>query len=229
MRIGSRITMPEQVHTWNLDIAQISFYKGFRFNLEHIKVCALACRKKGVPYVIHPVGYRITDPEMFNEINSVTAWTDEALILHDERASDKERLAGIEGQQFRTALNALTSRLHVSFENATHTKDIVWFWQHYADSVTIDLGHVESAGLDSIEFVKNLDREIVDKTEYIHMHRNSDFRNGLSDHWYLTPDCRELLALTEFIKRKPDVSVILEINEIEMIEESLMLLREIRI
>ena len=225
MRIGSRITMPEQVHTWDLDIAQISFYKGFRFNLEHIKVCALACRKKVVPYVIHPVGYRITDTEMFNEINSVTAWVDEALILHDERASDKGRLEGTDGQQFRKALDALPSRLHVSFENATHTKDIIWFWQHYADSVTIDLGHVESSGLDSIEFVKNLDKEIVDKTEYIHMHRNGHFRNGLTDHWYLTPNCRELEALKTFIQRKSDVSVILEINEIEMIEESLTLLR----
>jgi hypothetical protein len=221
--------MPEQVHTWDLDIAQISFYKGSRFNLEHIKACVLACRKEGLSYVIHPVGYRITDTEMFNEINSVSAWADEALILHDERAADDRRLAGTDGQEFRKALNALTSRLHVSFENATHTKDIVWFWQHYADSVTIDLGHVESSGLDSIEFVKNLDREIVDKTEYIHMHRNGDFRNGLTDHWYLTPDCRELSALKEFINLKPDVSVILEINEIEMIEESLLLLREMRI
>lgn len=228
MRIGSRITMPEQVHVWDLDIAQISFYKGLEFNLEHIKVCARACRKEGVPYVIHPVGYRITDPEMFNEINSVTALADEALILHDERASDKGRLGGTDGKQFKKALDALTSRLHVSFENATHTKDIVWFWQHYADSVTIDLGHVESAGLDSVEFVKKLDQEIVDKTEYIHVHRNGDFRNGLTDHWYLTPDCRELSALSAFIKRKPDVSVILEINEIEMIEESLMILRKMR-
>ncbi len=212
---------------WDLDIAQISFYKGLRFDLYHIGVCAQACRKKGVPYVIHPVGYRITTPDMFNEIYAVTAWADEALILHDERSSDNGRLTGIDGEQFRKALAALTSRLHVSFENATNTEDIAWFWHHYADSVTIDLGHVEAAGLDSIEFVENLDEEIIDKTEYIHMHRNGDFRNGLTDHWYLTADCRELKALKTFIHRKPDVTVILEINEIEMIEESLQLLRNL--
>ena len=116
----------------------------------------------------------------------------------------------------------------MSFENATDTQDVLWFWDHYADSVTLDIGHIEVAGFDSIEFVESLDRTIIDKIQYVHMHRNNGWRNGLTDHWYLTHECREVQALRELLREKSDVGILLEINETEMIADSLHILRNIR-
>ena len=62
----------------------------------------------------------------------------------------------------------------------------------------------------------------------MHIHRNNGWHGGITDHWPLNPDCREVRAFRELIKRKPDVSVILEINETEMIGASLRLLSAIR-
>ncbi len=62
----------------------------------------------------------------------------------------------------------------------------------------------------------------------MHIHRNNGWHGGLTDHWPLSPDCRELRALEELIKIKSDVSIILEINETEMTEDSLKILRALR-
>jgi hypothetical protein len=86
---------------------------------------------------------------------------------------------------------------------------------------------VESAGLDSVEFVRSLDHGIIDKLQFVHMHRNNGLRGGITDHWPLIPDCMELRALRELLNLKSDISVILEINELEIIGESLKLLREL--
>ena len=40
--------------------------------------------------------------------------------------------------------------------------------------------------------------------------------------------CKEMQALRELLKRKSDISVILELNEVDQIGESLELLAEIR-
>jgi sugar phosphate isomerase/epimerase len=122
----------------------------------------------------------------------------------------------------------LQSVTPVSFENATDTRDVIWFWNNYADSITLDIGHVEVAGMDSVQFVNFLDTSLIDKIQYVHLHRNNGWRNGLTDHWYITPDCKEVKALKELLRRKQDVGIILEINETEKTEESLRILRQIR-
>ncbi len=221
MYIGTRITYPDEAGLWDVDLLQISVYYGMKDNLKVMKDCVRKCREKGIRYVIHPVLYSIMDKETFTFLKEMAEWSDLALILHDEKASGWRRLTGEHKTTFKALLNELQSITTVSFENATDTKDVIWFWDNYADSITLDIGHVELAGIDSVQFVKSLGRGIIEKISYVHMHRNDGWRNGLTDHWYLLPDCRELSALIELLRLKYDVGVILEINETDKIGENL--------
>lgn len=227
MFIGTRVLHPEEVGLWHADLLQISVYRGMRDNIRIMKNCAQKCRDKGIRYVVHPVSYSVLDGEIFKELKVMAEWADLALILHDEKTPEGKRIDGQNEKRFRHAIDELCSSVHVSFENAADTKDIHWFWDNYADSVTLDIGHVESAGLDSIEFVKSLEKDVIKKIQFVHMHRNNGWHGGISDHWPLLPDCRELTALGELIRKKPDVSVILELNETEMIEKNIELIKQL--
>jgi hypothetical protein len=50
----------------------------------------------------------------------------------------------------------------------------------------------------------------------------------LTDHWPLTRDCREVMALRELLRRKRNVAVLPEINDPDSMGESLVILREPR-
>jgi hypothetical protein len=228
MHIGTRIHSPQGVIRWDTDILQISVYYGHGDNIDQIKKCAGLCREKKRRYVIHPVFYSILNKKMFKDLKVMAELADLALILHDEKTSDFKRITGDNETTFRTLLNELQSVVPVSFENAVDTRDVVWFWKHYADSITLDIGHVELAGKDSVAFVKSLDTEVIDKIQYVHLHRNNGWRNGLTDHWYITADCREVKALKELLRRKQDIGVILEVNEKEMVQDNIDLLKAIR-
>ena len=197
-------------------------------NLDFMRKCAYACKNAGIRYVVHPVKYSLLQEDMHNDLREMAGLADLALILHDEKTPEGERIKGHYEAPFRDILEELKSITSVSFENATDTEDVQWFWNNFADSITLDIGHVESSGLNSIEFVKSLDKKSIKKINFVHIHRNNGLRGGITDHWPLKPDCRELLALEELIKIKPDVSVILEINEIEMIDESIDLLKALK-
>jgi len=225
MNIGTRIHSPQEVNHWDTDILQISVYQGNVDNINQLKKCAEACREQGRRYVVHPVFYSILNREMFRDLKIMSEWADLALILHDEKTHDWKRLAGEHEITFKELVKELQSVTPVSFENATDTGDVIWFWNNYADSITLDLGHVEVAGMDSVQFVNSLDIALIDKLQYVHLHRNNGWRNGLTDHWYITPDCKEVKALKELLRRKQDVGIILEINETEKTEESLRILR----
>jgi hypothetical protein len=228
MTIGIRIIYQEEIGVWNAELLQISVYCGMKDNIEIMKDCVYKCRDMGIRYVIHPVSYSLLQKGLFKELLKIAEFSDVALILHDERTPASERLMGRYETQFRSALKELKSITHISFENATNTRDVQWFWENYAESITLDIGHVESAGLDSIEFVKSLNKECIHKIQFVHIHRNNIMRGGITDHWPLTPDCRELRALKELIKIKPEVGVILEINENNMIGDNIRLLNELR-
>jgi hypothetical protein len=225
MKAGTRILYHEEVEWWNADILQISVYNGMDRNLEIMRRSAQKCRESGSRFVIHPVGYSLLNGEAIDDLQEMAEMTDIALILHDERSVEGGRLSGQYVKRFRDVLDGLKAVSDISFENAVNTADVKWFWNNFAESVTLDVGHVESAGLDSVKYVRSLDHDIIDKLQFVHMHRNNGPRGGLTDHWPLTPDCRELTALNELLKMKSDISVILEINELEMIGESLKLLR----
>lgn len=228
MIIGSRILYPEEVGLWDVELLQISVYRGMKDNLNLMRDCAQRCKEVGIRYVVHPVEYSPLREEVFKDIREMAEWSDLALILHDVKTPDGERLNGEYDIRFRSALEELVSITNVSFENATDTGDVRWFWSTYADSITLDIGHVESSGLDSVDFVRSLDDDSIKKIQFVHMHRNNGLHGGITDHWPLTPDCREIRAFKELIRKKPDVSVILEINETDMIGASLRLLSALR-
>ncbi|MBI4681632.1 MAG: hypothetical protein HY757_00780 [Nitrospirae bacterium] len=228
MIVGTRILYPEEVNYWNAEILQISVFRGMNGSLDFMRKCTDACKEAGIRYVVHPVKYSLLQEETFNDLREMAGLADLALILHDERTPEGSRLEGMEKAHFRNALEELKSIAHVSIENAAHTGDVRWFWNSFAGSITLDIGHIEAFGLDSVEFVKSLDRDLAGKIEFVHMHRNNGLHGGITDHWPLTPDCRELRALKELLKIRPDVSVILELNEVEEIEDSLDLLRKLR-
>lgn len=227
MRVGTRVVYPEEVGRWEADLVQISVYRGHRGNLHRMRQCAAECRKRGLSFVVHPVGYSLLEEEP-EDLREMAQCADLALILHDERNVRGGRLEGPEEARFLEALGRLRALARISFENATSTEDVVWFWDRFADSITLDIGHVESAGLNSVEFVKELPEDIVHRIEFVHMHRNADLRGGITDHWPPTPYCREVLALRHLLRRKRNVSVLLEVNEMEMIGQSLKLIRGLR-
>lgn len=228
MLIGTRIVNPEEINLWNSEIIQISVYHGMKDNLDKMITCARKCKETGIRYVVHPVRYSLLKEEMCDEIMIMAEQADLALILHDETGPDGKRLSGNEEATFRKAVEKLNLTTKISFENSTDTGDIKWFWNEFADSVTLDIGHVESSGLDSLAFVRELDKAVIEKIQFVHMHRHNGLRGGITDHWPLSNNCRELLALKEFLKIKSNVSVFLELNEVEKIGESLDILRSLR-
>ena len=228
MIVGTRVVYPEEVNLWNAEILQISVYRGMQDNLECMRMCADACRQAGIRYVLHPVKYSLLQEETFSDLREMAELSDLALIVHDERTPDGNRLEGNFKAQFSDALEQLQSITHISIENATDTGDVQWFWDTFARSITLDIGHIESFGLNAEAFVRSIHEDIVKMIQFVHMHRNNGMHGGITDHWPLTPDCREVRALKELVKMKPDVSVILEINEIEEIDDSLEILRALR-
>jgi len=228
MIIGTRVVHPEEINRWDSEILQISVYQGMKNNLAEMRECSRLCKEKSIPYVVHPVGYSIQKKETFNDVMEMATCSDLALILHDEKRKNGSRLIGEDEVRFRHALDKLRTITTVSFENATDTSDSQWYWNTYADNITLDIGHVESAGYDSIKFVKELDAATIDKIRFVHIHRNNGLHGGITDHWPLNEDCRELKALQELLLVKPDLGVILELNEVEMIGDSLDLLRSLR-
>jgi hypothetical protein len=230
MLVGSRVVFPEDLGLWDADLVQVSVYRGMRDRMEVMRQCASLCRKMGLRYVVHPVQYSLSagSKEMLDEVMEMARLADLALILHDERAPGGGRLKGRYEAKFREALRVLGGQARLSIENAADTADVFWFWEEFAESVTLDLGHVESSGLDSTAFVGSLGDGVLGKLDYVHIHRNGQWHGGITDHWELRPDCRELAALRALLKRKRELSVILEINETAMIEDNLKLLRRLR-
>ncbi len=228
MHIGTRVLYPEEVGSYDAELFQISVYRGMEGNLDLMKRCATACRKAGISYVVHPVRYPLLEKDTYEDLLEMARWTDLALILHDEKSPGAQRIGGKYEIRFRDILAELRSITSISFENSVDTGDAGWFWDNFADSITLDVGHVESFGLNSLEFVISLDEETVKKIQFVHIHRNNGLHGGITDHWPLKPDCREIRALEELVKVKPDVKVMLEINEIEEIGGNLDLLRKLR-
>lgn len=228
MIIGTRVLYPEEVRQWDAELVQISVYHGMKGNLDLMKGCVQTCRAAGMPFVIHPVGFSLLQENTLPDIMEMADHADRALILHDEKSPDGRKLEGRSADRFRNTLTDLASLTHISFENATDTKNVQWFWNTFAESITLDIGHVESSGLDSLNFVTSLDEISIRKVQFVHVHRNNGLHGGITDHWAIHKRCREFKALKELIALQPDVSVILEINETEMIAECLALLKTLR-
>lgn len=230
MKIGHRIIEPEEADRWGGELIQISLYKNYGGSYDVARRCAERCRELGLPYVLHPVGYSILDSSDLNSVLDMLPVAGEAIILHDERGSEGERLSDKPLELYLDAVGEMRKHITVSIENSEFTADALWFWRTVGGGVTLDIGHMEHSGIDSPAFVASLPEDVVSRVDYVHIHHNNGPHGGITDHWPLRPGCRELFALEALFdrKRNMDVGVILEINEREETSKSLELLAEVK-
>jgi sugar phosphate isomerase/epimerase len=154
-------------------------------------------------------------------MHRLAAASDLGIIIHDEGGADGRRLSAAEETQFEESLFALSSLCPISVENAFNSGDATWFWERFvvhapkSVSITIDIGHLESADIDSISFMDAMPERLAERVSFVHMHHRGEERYGIKDHWPLVPDCREIDALKVLLKRKRDLRVILELDASE--------------
>ncbi|MGB9715892.1 MAG: hypothetical protein ACPL1G_05755 [Thermodesulfovibrionales bacterium] len=231
MIYGYKVTKESEVSLYPASLIQISVYRGYEKGIEQMLKVVSACRLRHIRYVIHPIGYFLSETRAEHRKKTITIMheiakhVDLALIIHDETTPWGTRLEGIFEESYKDALYELTKICPVSIENANNSHDIHWFWRQFATSITIDIGHLEAAGIDSVNFVKELGEDLIEKINFVHIHRYNGLHDGeLKDHWGLLKDCRELKALKLLLKRKKEIGVILEIVDMDSLEESMKLI-----
>jgi sugar phosphate isomerase/epimerase len=228
-----RVTQPHEIGLFSADFLQVSVFRRWPNALETMLKTVDACRSANIRYVIHPVEYSLCElrPEhrriIMDDLHVMALHTDLALIIHDESTQAGKRLTNEAADAYRQGLAELSRLCVVSIENAGANKDVKWFWREYAESITLDIGHLEIAGIDSVDFVATLEPDLLEAIDFVHLHRVNGLRGGIRDHWGLTEGCRELRALEELLARKKGLRVILEIIEAEDLEKSLNLLRSL--
>jgi hypothetical protein len=234
MFYGYRVVTEEEVGLYPARLIQISHYRGSNNGIDQMIRAVEACRSQKIRFVIHPLGYFLSETrddhrsKTIEVMRTIAAHVDLALIIHDETTPWGARLEDVYERAFRDSLEELSSLCKVSIENAGNTLDITWFWHAFASSVTLDIGHLEAAGIDSIRFINELSAEIIAIIDFVHLHRyNGLHMSGVKDHWSLVGGCRELVALKVLLERKNDIGVILEINDMENLGESMALLEEL--
>ncbi len=232
MKIGYRIIRPVDVGTQPVSFAQISLWRvadwgvaaGDQGVTEAIETARI-CRKLGIRTVFHPLEYPLTNKhaaQTLEVMRRLAAAADLGIIIHDEGGAGGKRLTAAEAEQYEQHVGAMSRLCHISIENSYNSGDISWFWERFVLpapnqlSVTLDIGHLELAGLDSVDFVKNMPNDLLDRITFVHMHHHDSAGYGaVKDHRPLLPDCREIKALKELLKRKQDLWVILELDSKE--------------
>ena len=245
MEIGFRIIRPEDIGAQPLTFAQISLWRIAAWDVadgEQAVAGALeiakACKERGIRTVFHPLEYPLTGERAettLSVLRRLAAVSDLGIIIHDEGGTGGKRLSDAEAALFEQRLRELSRLCPVSIENAFNSGDCLWFWERFVApaggrvSITLDIGHLESAGVDSVSFVRNLPGHLARRVDYVHMHHKGAERYGISDHWPLVPGCRELEALKALLSRKRDPRVVLELEaKEEGVRESIELLRDLR-
>jgi sugar phosphate isomerase/epimerase len=161
-------------------------------------------------------------PRTLLVMRRLAAAADLGIIIHDEGCAGGKRLANIEADQYAKIVKEISGLCHVSIENSFNSGDITWFWERFVTparanvSITLDIGHLELAGLDSVTFVRNMPQHLVERTAFVHMHHHDASEpHDVKDHRPLVAGCREMEALEELLNRKQDVRVILELDAAE--------------
>ncbi len=232
MEIGYRIIRPADIGTQPVTFAQISLWRvadwgvaaGERAVSESIQT-ARTCSTRGIRTVFHPLGYSLISgyaEQTLGVMRRLAEVADLGIIIHDEGGDGGKRLSSAEAEQYEKNVREIKGLCHVSVENSHNSGDIMWFWERFvtpaADnlSLTLDIGHLELAGLDSTAFVQNMPQRLVKRTAFVHMHHHDPLGLGsVKDHRALIPNCREIRALKELLKRKQDLWVVLELDSQE--------------
>jgi sugar phosphate isomerase/epimerase len=228
MELGYRIIRPQDVGLQPLAFAQISLWRtaawdiavGERAVTEAIEIAAV-CKTLGIRTVFHPLEYPLTTiqaSQTMNVMRRLAAASDLGIIVHDEGGAGGERISAAEEAMFKRNLAEISGLCHVSIENSFNSGDIIKFWERFVlparegVSITIDIGHLESAAIDSISFICTLPDRLLSRVHFAHVHHKAEDRSGIKDHLPLVPGCREIEALKELIRRRPDVRVVLELD-----------------
>ncbi len=228
MKIGYRIIRPSDVGTQTVKFAQISLWRkadwgvsdGDRGVQEAIET-AKACRKRDIRTVYHPLEYPLTGAlasESTEVMRKLAAQSDLGIIVHDEGGEGRSRLTDKEAEQYEANVKTISGLCPVSIENSYNSGDITWFWKRFVlpmqetVSITIDIGHLEGAGIDSTAFIRQLPDSLVNRIRFVHIHHHDPFASGVKDHRPLIAGCREIEALKILGQRKKNLWVIVELD-----------------
>jgi sugar phosphate isomerase/epimerase len=228
MEIGYRIIRPRDVGTQPLLFAQISLWQSANWGVAEGEqavtqaiAIASACTVRRIRTIFHPLEYPLANEHAdrtMGVMRRLAAASDLGIIIHDEGGPDGKGLSPVEGALFEKNLAELGRLCPVSIENAFNSGDITRFWERFVVpapknvSITVDIGHLESADIDAIAFVRDLPQRLMERVNFVHMHHKDKERYGIKDHWPLVAGCREIEALKELLKRRPDVRVVLELD-----------------
>jgi sugar phosphate isomerase/epimerase len=229
MQLGYRIIRPSDVGTQSVNFAQISLWRkadwgvsdGARGVREAIEM-ADACRALGIRTVYHPLEYPLTGelgPGTVEMMQRLAAASDLGIIIHDEGGENDGRLSGADAVQYGVNVRTLSRLCPVSIENSNNSGDITWFWERFvvpmpeSVSITLDIGHLELAGIDSVEFVRAMSDLLVSRIRFVHIHHHDGGSAAfVKDHQPLVPGCREIEALRLLNERKKGLWVIVELD-----------------
>ncbi len=230
MELGYRIIRPEDVGTQPLTFAQISLWRvanwgvseGDRAVEEAIEI-ARECRSRGIRTVFHPLEYPLSNEHAertLDVMRRLSTAADLGIIIHDEGSSGGKRFSGDEADRYEEGVREISRHCHVSIENSFNSGDITWFWERFAApaapdkvSVTLDIGHLELSGIDSVSFVRNMPQHLVERIRFAHMHHHDPLdSHEVKDHKPLVAGCREIKALKELLKRTRNIWVVLELD-----------------
>lgn len=231
MEIGYRIVRPDDIGKQPLPFAQISLWRAANWGVavgeqavrEAIEIAGV-CRARGIRTVFHPLEYPLANDhsqDTLHVMRRLAGASDHAIIIHDEGNANSKRLSTDEERIFEKNLAEISSLCPVSIENAFNSGDVTWFWERFVVpapknvSITLDIGHLESADIDSIAFIGDMPERLIERIQFAHMHHKAEERYGIKDHWPLMPGCREIEALKVLLLRRPDVKVILELDAAE--------------
>ncbi|MFQ5888008.1 MAG: hypothetical protein ACE5HY_04870 [Candidatus Hydrothermarchaeales archaeon] len=223
MKLGYRILKEDDILEESFGPIQITvWHKGYK-DIEKTLGLTTSLKNRGIEFVIHPAGLYMSEtrPEArdgyLSALIEYAKMTDMGLIIHDETRPDGKRLDGIWRDAYKEGLKILEEICKVSVENAFDSFNAVWFWSEFANSITFDIGHFESAGMDVFRVIEELDKKQLQKIDYIHAHRNNGPHWGsVTDHWPLTEDCREVEALLRLLELKEDIKVIVEVDSSDL-------------
>lgn len=219
MKLGYRIFNIGEIVESDLPLVQISVWHKDGEDIKRVSQMAGALKNRGLDFVIHVASLYMSETRPgirdyhLQSLKEYAKMADLALVVHDETGPDGNRLNGIWREAYEEALAELEKICRVSIENAFDSKNALWFWDQFADSITFDIGHFEAAGMDVLGVIEDLEDGHIKKLDFVHIHRNDGVHWGsITDHWPLTMGCVEIGALERLLELKEDVGVIIEVD-----------------
>ncbi len=234
MKIGYRFFNIGDALKFDSDFVQVSIWHKNEGDLQRMEQARELLRRKKMPYISHLLGLYLSDTRPQREIalsvlKEYARSSGGVLILHDETLPGGYRLHGPWRENYERGIEELQKLCRVSIENSNDSSGALWFWKEFADSITFDIGHFVSAGIDVLKVIDGLESEHIEKLDYIHVHKHNGWKpNGISDHWALERDCVELKALKKLLEIKGDVSVVVEVDGEDELRRSMDLVYELR-